>query len=167
MNNRVRVVMGVVSVFVTVLLGACGPVATPSGQTATPGATGVAAGDVIVLKTSGSIAGVDRELRISGTGLATLYDKGEQVATRQMTSTSFEQIQDFLQEADFFNLQERYDKGGVSDDTYYALTYMEGGRSKTVVAAEVGGRGVTPKRVLDVIAKLTQFEWQMSYKRQP
>ena len=163
MNNRGRGAIGVVPLIVMLLVSACGPAANV--PTPVPSA---AAGDaVIVLKSTGSIAGVDRELRISGSGFATLYDKGKEVATRQMTPTSFAQIVEFLQDGDFFNLQDRYDKGGVSDDSYFELTYREGGRSKTVVAAEVGGQGLTPKRVLDVIAKLTQFEWQMSYKRQP
>ena len=163
MNNRGRGAIGVVPLIVLLLVSACGPAA--NAPTPVP-----SAGDplpVIVLKSTGSIAGIDRELRISGSGFATLYDKGKEVATRQMTTTSFAQIVEFLQEGDFFNLQDRYDRGGVSDDTYFELTYREGGRSKTLVAAEVGGQGLTPKRVLDVIAKLTQFEWQMSYKRQP
>jgi len=158
-------VIRIALLFVVVLLGACGPGA--SSSTPVPSTATVVAGDVIVLKTTGSIAGVDRELRIGGSGLARLYEKGVEVAVRQMTPTSFAQIQDFLQEGDFFNLEERYDKGGVSDDIYYELIYTKGGRSKSVIAAEVGGQGLTPKRVLDVIAKLTQFEWQMSYKRQP
>ena len=163
MKSQVRVVMREVAVVGVILLGACGPVA--SSPTPVPSVGG---GDLIVLKTTGSMAGIDTELRISGSGFATFYDRGEQKATRQMTPTSFAQIKEFLEEADFFNLEEQYDKGTpVSDDKYYALTYTQGGRSKTVVAAEVGGQGLTPKRVLDVLAKLTQFEWQMSYKRQP
>lgn len=170
MNNRVRVVMGMVAVMVVGLLEACGPVAAPSTHevpTATPAATSVASEYMIVLKETGTIAGIDTELRITPSGLATFYDRGELKGTRQMTPTAFQQIQDFLQEVDFFNLQDRYDRGNVSDDKYYALTYTQGGRSKTVTAADVGGQGLTPKRIMDVIAKLTQFEWQMSYKRQP
>ena len=164
MNYRVRAAVGVVQLILVLLVSACGPVA----GSPTPVPSAAVGGDpLIVLKTTGTVAGIDTELRISGSGFATLYDKGKQVATRQMNSSTLPEIEGLLEDGDFFNLEERYDKGGVSDDKYYELTYTKGGRSKTVVVAEVGGQGLTPKRVLDVIAKLTQFEWQMTYKRQP
>src|SRR5688500_20195685 len=113
MNSWGRGAMGVVLLVLVLLVSACGPgVGAP-----TPVPTAAGGDALIVLKTTGSIAGVDTELRISGSGFATFYDKGEQKATRQMTPTSFAQINEFLQEADFFNLQERYDRGNVSDDT--------------------------------------------------
>lgn len=150
--------------FVLILLViACeGPVS--STPTAQPAPTSVAIDPLIVLATSGAIAGVQRELRISPAGEARLYDKGAEIAVRQMTPTSLSMVQGILKDVDFFNLQERYDNGKVSDDTYYALTYTGAGRTKTVTIADTGGQGLTPNRLLDAIAKLTQLEQQMRNK---
>jgi hypothetical protein len=66
-----------------------------------------------------------------------------------------------IRNADFFNLQESYDKGGVADDTFYSITVNDGSRARTVKVAQVGGKDVTPKPLQHLISQLTNIQTGM------
>lgn len=60
--------------------------------------------------------------------------------------------------ADFFNLKDSYDKGGVTDDVIYNITLQQGTRTTTVKVAQAGGKDIAPKPLLDLITQLNTIQ---------
>ena len=121
----------------------------------------------IVFDTSGTIAGIHRVMEIAAGGDITLtVDRGATV-TGQIAEPDARRLADMFETANFFNLDDRYDQGNVSDDTYYTITFDRGGETRTVVVAEVGGQDITPQPLLDIIAELKEIEADVLSKATP
>lgn len=56
--------------------------------------------------------------------------------------------------ARFFELDSEYGTPGVEGDIQDSITIRQHGRSKTVLVHELGGKGVTPQGLMDIVASL-------------
>jgi len=131
------------------------PVTPPTATTApvsNPGAP------FVTFEVSGGIAGLQRAVTVQAGGAATLTERAQLVGTAQLPADRLAEIRAKLAAAQFFTLQDRYDQGGVADDIYYTITATEGGQTKSVTVAEVGGKAGTPQALIDLITNLRELE---------
>lgn len=142
-----------------VALAACD--SAPATPTVVPPTATVAAApvvpDTVVFGTTGTIAGVQQALTIDKSLSATFTDRGN-TKTGSVSKGDYNDLLNLLTASDFMNLNDRYDSGTVSDDRYFTITVTQGATVKTVMVAEVGGQGLTPQPLLDVIAKLQAIQ---------
>jgi len=170
-----RILAGALLATALLALAACdtGPAVQPTPTTApappTPTApapadatptTGAAPETTIVFETSGGIAGMMKRMEINPDGQATLTDprSGRPGAGTPLNVPDYGQLLALVDKADFFNLQDEYNKGGVSDEIFYTVTITQGGRTKTVKVAEIGGQGITPQPLNDLIVRLKAIQ---------
>ncbi|HYO49086.1 MAG TPA: hypothetical protein VEW94_04475 [Chloroflexia bacterium] len=123
----------------------------------------------IVYLYTGGIAGARKELVIGPTGEATLTDRGTLLGTFHMGIDAVTELVRKFEAARFFDLQDKYEKADtvVADDIYTTITYTQGGRTKTVTAAQVGGEGITPQSFLDLAAHLNGLVSSFEVKGAP
>jgi hypothetical protein len=145
----------------SLVLSACDvpmlPTTTPL-PTATESGTATASSALVVYGVSGGIAGFRRVLTISEEGDARLTDKGVDLAVRELDAATVTRLRDLFKAAGFFELKDQYDQGNVADDIYKTITYTEGGRSKIVMVASEGGKGITPPALQTLVAALDEVE---------
>ena len=136
---------------------ATGVPAPPTPSTATP--TSVPAPGLleIVYGRSGGVAGASDTLEIWATGEAHLSSRGQSVGTTSLTAAQLDSLLAQFDQVDSFDLQERDDSGNVADDIYHSITLSRNGQSKTVTVAEVGGQGLTPPALGNLITTLGQI----------
>lgn len=111
----------------------------------------------IVFVTTGTIAGIKDTLRIE-TGRAAKFTGRTNSKSGTLPEDVYNDVVAQIKAADFFNLQEKYDTGTVSDDRYYTITVQQGTVTKTVMVAEIGGKDQTPQALLDLIEKLAKAQ---------
>jgi len=131
------------------------PVTPPTATTApvsNPGAP------FVTFEVSGGLAGMQRAVSVQAGGAATLTERAQLIGTAQLPADRLAEIRAKLDAAQFFTLQDRYDQGGVADDIYYTITATQGGQSKSVTVAEVGGKAGTPPAVIELITNLRELE---------
>ena len=128
----------------------------PSQPTMTPAAPLSA---TIVYEYSGGIAGFRKQLTIAAGGGVTLQDRGRVVGTMQLPKERLSSLVKQFEAVDFYNLKEKYEDEAhmVADDTYSTLTFTQGGRTKTVTVAMVGGSDLAPRGLMEVISELAQI----------
>ena len=150
--RRSKVLLGII--LVAVMLAACdssgSPTATPVGPAATP--------TTFILETSGTIAGIRQTLNIGEARNASFKDGDAPEKTSTVPEQQYAAMVEQVAKADFFNLEEKYDSGTVSDDRYYKLTVKQGPQSKTVTIAEIGGKDLTPQALSDLITMLLNVQ---------
>lgn len=144
------------------LAGCLGFAPTPTSiPTATvepaPTTTAQGAPAQITYEVTGGIAGMRDVLEIRPGGDMRLTKRGSQVITGTLGQEEYQSLIELFDAAGFFDLQERYDEGNVSDDIYLAITYSRDGRAKTVTVAQVGGQGLTPPALQDLLNELDQI----------
>jgi hypothetical protein len=101
-----------------------------------------------------------KRMEINPDGQATLTDprSGRPGAGTPLNVPDYGQLLALVDKADFFNLQDEYNKGAIPDDIHYTVTITQGGRTKTVKVAEVSGQGITPQPLIDLIMRLKAIE---------
>jgi hypothetical protein len=101
-----------------------------------------------------------KRMEITPDGQATLTDprSGRPGAGNPLNVPDYGQLLALVDKADFFNLQDEYNKGAIPDDIYYTVTITQGGRTKTVRVAEVSGQGITPQPLIDLIVRLKAIQ---------
>jgi hypothetical protein len=156
--NRMKCLLGVL-LGAGLLLAACDqgpPSPTPlPGTTPTPGGLPL---DEITYEQTGGIAGLREVLTIAADGTAKLTSRDQPVGALTLPPATMTRLIASLEAADFFALADRYDSGTVADDIYHAITVeTTDDRAGSVVAAEVGGQGLTPQPLLDVIEQLREI----------
>ena len=163
--NRMKYLLGVV-LAAGLLLAACdstptptplpGPTPTSGGPpTATPGGFPL---DELTYEQTGGIDGRREVLTIAADGRAVLTSRDQRVGTTTLPAATIGQLVAQLQAANFFTLEDRYDSGTVADDIYDAITIeTTDDRTKTVVAAEAGGQGLTPQPLSALIGQLEEI----------
>ena len=156
---RTRSFLGTVLAAILLLATACdqGSPATPAVPSPTA-TVNIPPDTKIVLEVTGGIAGTRKTLEIDAKGEARLTEGGNLVGTTQLTPHFMAELLAKFAAANFFNLDETYDSGTVSDDFYNTVTFTSGGQSHTVKAAQIGGQGITPQPLLDLIAALGKVE---------
>ncbi len=127
---------------------------SPPAATFTPGAAGNAE---ITYERSGGIAGIRETLHISPSGEVSATRNGQLLATRTLNAVQLEKLKQQFLTVPFFGLKDVYDNGTVADDRYMTVTYTTGGQSKTVKVAEIGGQGLTPPALIELIGTLQQI----------
>jgi hypothetical protein len=160
-----RIIAGALLAAAMLALAACdtGPAVQPTPTTAPDEPTPTTAAPVkttIVFETSGGIAGMMKRMEINPDGQATLTDprSGRPGAGTPLNVPDYGQLLALVDKADFFNLKDEYNKGGVSDEIFYTVTITQGGRTKTVKVAEIGGQGITPQPLNDLIVRLKAIQ---------
>jgi hypothetical protein len=140
------------------------PTAAPSGPTATmppvpATATAVPGTSLleIVFARSGGLAGTSDTLEIGGNGEAHLSSRGQPTGATTLAAAQLNTLLAQFDQAGFFGLQDRYDSGTVADDIYNTITLSRNGQTKTVTVAEVGGQGLAPAALADLITTLRQI----------
>jgi hypothetical protein len=173
-----RIVAGALLAAALLALAACdtGPAAQPTPTTATTPATPTApapadatpttsapAETTIVFETSGGIAGMMKRMDIDANGQASLTDPraGRPGVVTPLDVDRYGELLTLIEKADFFNLQDEYNKGGVADDIQYTVTVTQGGRTKSVTVYDVGGQGITPQPLLDLLDRLKAIQDQL------
>ena len=161
---RRTTLLGLLLLVPALLLTACGagptPVPTipaPTPQTAPSPSPSAGEQALIIYEVSGGIAGMQRMLAISGNGDAVVTEHGTVVSTGKISSSQLEGLQAQLTRINFFQLKDRYDQGGVADEVFTTITYYQGGQSKSVTVAEVGGAKVAPPDLNALILQLRQL----------
>ncbi len=148
----------VIAVGLLVALAACdstSPTATPVTP-ATP--TTSLTPTTFILDTTGTIAGIHQTLTIGESRTATFKDGSNPETKITVPDQQYADLVTQVSKADFFNLQDSYDSGTVSDDIYYSLTVKQGSQSKTVKVAGVGGKDITPQALSDLITMLLNIQ---------
>jgi hypothetical protein len=135
-----------------------GGINTPvaSNSTVAPQPTHGTPSNIIAFATTGGVAGAVKLLEIDD-GLAT-YKDGKSSKSQQLDAKTYDSLKKQITTADFFNLKDSYDKGGVADDVYYTVTVRQGSNAKTIKVAEVGGKDITPKPLQDFIKQLSDVQ---------
>jgi glucose/arabinose dehydrogenase len=135
-----------------------------SGQaTATPAPTTMpttpAGGSTTIsFETTGTIAGIRELLSIDENGNTQYEDRNTTTKQGTITAQQYAALIAQISKADFFNLEDRYDAGTVSDDTYYKITVQQDGKTKSVTVAGVGGENLTPQPLQDLITMLKAIQ---------
>ncbi|MGA7731618.1 MAG: hypothetical protein WCD37_10160 [Chloroflexia bacterium] len=149
-----RFVPLLIAIGLVLALAACDmgtpPTATPVAPAITP--------TTFMLETSGTIAGIRQTLTIAESRAASFKDGSNPEKTFTVDEKQYSALVTQVAKADFFNLQDSYDSGTVSDDKYYALTVTQGSQSKTVMVAEIGGKDITPQALRDLITLLVNIQ---------
>jgi hypothetical protein len=101
---------------------------------------------------------LQRAVAVQAGGAATLTERAQLSGTAQLPPARLAEIRAKLDAAQFFTLQDRYDQGGVADDIYYTITATQGGQTRTITVAEVGGKPGTPQSLIDLITNLRELE---------
>jgi hypothetical protein len=161
-----KFMLGMTAIFLLLTLAACdtstnptaAPNNSPGGSTSpvTQASTPAPQSTVITFETTGGVAGVHKLLEV-GQGKAK-YKSGATSKGQDVAQGTYNGLIQQIKTADFFNLKDSYDKGNVSDDTYYNITVKEPTRSKTVKVAQAGGKDITPKPLQDLITQLTNIQ---------
>ena len=133
---------------------------TLPAKTPTPVPTPTTSPDAptISFETTGTIAGIRELLSIDPNGNTEFSTRQAPVTHNTITPKQYADLEAQISKADFFNLKDNYDKGNVSDNRYYKITVQAGGNAKTVTVAEVGGEGITPQPLLDLIKMLVNIQ---------
>ena len=156
MKRRVALVAMFICV-AAVTLAACdgqSPQPTPVGPTPT---TAGPAGNTITYATTGGIAGVRRELIITGAS-ATLTDGGATFGPVTLSDARVNEIQTKLDASNFTDLEERYGTGTVADDFLHTLTVAGADGTKSVTVEEVGGKDSAPQALQELLALMASIE---------
>ena len=82
--------------------------------------------------------------QLNGYQAEATFTSGVTSKKQNLDATTYSALLQQVDAADFFNLKDTYDKGGVADDIYYTVTVKEPRRSKTVKVAQVGGKALAP-----------------------
>ncbi len=161
---RRMTLLGLLLLIPALLLTACGagptPVPTipaPTPQHAPTPSPSAGEKALIIYEVSGGIAGMQRMLAISGNGDAVVTEHGTVVGTGRISSSQLGDLRAQLARINFFQLQDRYDQGGVADDVYTTITDYQGGQSKSVTVAEVGGAKIVPADLNALILQLREL----------
>jgi hypothetical protein len=133
--------------------------AMPPQTTAVPPTpvTPSAAQPLITYELTGGIAGMRQTLVIAENGDTSASDRGTVVGTSHLAPDRLAALEQQFAAVHFFDLKDRYDEGAVSDDRYITVTYREGGQSKSVTIAEIGGQQVTPPELTALLAELERI----------
>jgi hypothetical protein len=144
---------------ITTLRGLAAEVSgTPGPATATPAPRDLSGGPVeIVYQRSGGFAGFNDRLEIGAQGDTRLSSRGLAVGTATLSADQLTHLAALVDQAQFFGLADRYDSGNVADDIYHTVTVTQNGQTKTVTVADVGGQGLTPRPLTDLLAALQQI----------
>jgi len=149
--------LGMVDLFVVLALAACDSSATP-----TPATPPFMQASSVTMETTGGVAGVHKILEVTN-GKAK-YTSGTTSKEQVVDTATYNTLVQEVSNADFYNLKDSYDNGGVADDIYYTVTLKdtysvnEGPRFKTVKVAQAGGKDVTPKALGDLITQLNNIQ---------
>jgi hypothetical protein len=135
-------------------LAACDMGTLPTATPVTPATTPT----MFTLETTGTIAGIRQLLTIQESRAASFQDRNDPEKTFTVDEKQYADLVAQVATADFFNLQDSYDAGNVSDDKYYALTIKQGSQTKTVTVADIGGRDITPQALRDLITLLVNIQ---------
>jgi len=138
---------------------------TPAPATATPPAAAPTptsesrdlGGPILVYDKSGGIAGIHEVLEIFSDDTARYTPSRAPVVMVQLPLDTVEHLRTLVNEAHFQDLAPEYDNHNVADDFYYTITYSANGQTKQVKVAEVGGKGLTPQPLLDLITELQRL----------
>jgi hypothetical protein len=163
-----KTIIGLIVIIMALGLVACdssstpapnNPSNNPSGGAATlvvPSPPSQANATNITLITTGGVGGVQKLLEVTQ-GKAK-YKSGSVTKTQDVDPTAYSSLMQKITAADFFNLKDSYDKGGVANDVMYNITLQQSGRSKTVKVAQTGGKDITPKPLQDIITQLNNIQ---------
>ncbi len=132
----------------------------PAAPTPTPESRDLG-GPVLVYEKSGGLAGIHEVLEIFSDDTARYTPSRAPAVIVQLPLDTVEHLRTLVNEAHFLDLAPEYDNHNVADDFYYTITYRANGQSKQVKVAEVGGKGLTPQPLLDLIAELQRLAAQM------
>lgn len=149
-----RLIAAILGISTTILLGACGSLPAPSP---TPTNTALPLTSTIHYRYSGGIAGFSKEMTITPDGIATLTDRGKLVGTLRLTSARMTELITHFADADFYNLENRYEDKDhpVADDIYVTLGIQQGSRGKEVTFSTARGQDLAPKALLDLASEVT------------
>lgn len=128
-------------------------VPTTTGSTPNQEAT-MTAGTLVVFRTRGGIAGMDKVLTISDTGETTLTDRGKPVSAGKLDDKQLSDLKAQVEAASKLTLKDRYDNGNVADDIYRKITFTQNGSTKSVTVAEVGSGADVPAELQTLVATL-------------
>ncbi|HKP53663.1 MAG TPA: hypothetical protein VJ183_13550 [Chloroflexia bacterium] len=143
-------------------------VAATSAVTTTSRPTAPAGWDAkITYEVTGGIDGTKRTLLVGPAGQARLIEGSGNSGPVRLTAERLAQIKSKLDAVGFFNLQERYGTGTVSDDFYITLSLTQDTRTKTVTVEQIGGQGVTPQALLDLISDLEVLRTEIEARNTP
>ena len=149
-----RLNLALVLMLILIAVAACDSGTPPTATPATPAVTPT----TFTLETTGTIAGIRQLLTVPESRNATFKDGDQPEKSITVTEAQYADLVEQVEKADFFNLQDRYDSGTVSDDRYYAVTVKQGDQSKTVIVAEIGGKDLTPQALGDLITMLVNIQ---------
>ncbi|HST05574.1 MAG TPA: DUF6438 domain-containing protein [Chloroflexia bacterium] len=133
-------------------------VATASPAPTTMPTNPAGGGTTISFETTGTIAGIRELLSIDESGNTQYEDRNTPTKQGTITAQQYAALVAQVSKADFFNLEDRYDAGTVSDDTYYKITVQQDGKTKSVTVAGVGGEDLTPQSLQDLITMLKAIQ---------
>jgi hypothetical protein len=156
-----KTIIGLIVLIMALGLAACDSSSTPGPSNGAP-TQGVPSpppqtnAPVVTFVTTGGVGGTQKLLEISQ-GKAK-YKSGTVTKSQAVDAKAYTTLMQQITAADFFNLKDSYDKGGVTDDVIYTITLQEGTRTKTVKVAQVGGKDLTPKSLQDVITQLNAIQ---------
>jgi hypothetical protein len=149
-----RLILALVLLLIAVAVAACDSGPSPTATPVTPAVTPT----TFTLETTGTIAGIRQSLTIGEARNASFKNGDNPEKSLTVTEQQYADLVAQVEKADFFNLQDRYDSGTVSDDKYYALTIKQGTQSKTVTVAEIGGQDLAPQALRDLITTLVNIQ---------
>jgi hypothetical protein len=143
-------------------------VAATSVVTTTARPTAPAGWDAkITYEVTGGIAGIKRTLLVGPAGQARLIEGSNNSGPIRLTAERLTQLKSKLDAAGFFNLQDHYGTGTVSDDFILTLSLTQDTLTKTVTVEQIGGQGVTPQPLLDLISDLEALRTEIEAGNSP
>jgi hypothetical protein len=143
-------------------------VAATSVVTTTARPTAPAGWDAkITYEVTGGIAGIKRTLLVGPAGQARLIEGSSNSGPVRLTAERLAQLKSKLDAAGFFNLQDHYGTGTVSDDFILTLSLTQDILTKTVTVEQIGGQGVTPQPLLDLISDLETLRTEIEVRNSP
>ncbi len=155
-------VLGGILIACLLLLAACDLGTTPTPTPGPPPSPTAVPGTpdpnlpVIVYEKTGGVAGTDVLVEIYADNTARLTVRGVP-GTRVPLPAN--RVTDLLAQMDtirFGDFADQYGVDrGVADDFFTTVILNQGGRAKTVKIAEIGGRGITPQPLMDLVQELS------------
>ena len=129
---------------------------SPSDSPTVPANATMPAGMLLTFSKTGGFAGFNTTMMLQETGEYTLTERGQAPKEGKLDEAQLNEIKQQLDAVrGMTDLQEEYNSGNVADDIYRSITFSQDNALKTVTVAEVGGQGITPAPVQQLVGTLT------------
>lgn len=118
------------------------------------GASGTGAFTELTYHVTGGIAGLDRQLIISGDGAVRFVESGRQVRTGRLTGAELKAVRELTGQVGWAGLKPSYVNPRVADSLFETVTVIFQGKTYETT---VGTEGGAPDALLQLLAELAQL----------